>query len=56
MVGCGKKEPKIVPENLITNPIVEREIRKRIKKPTGELPEADLKIDTSLPSVTTAFA
>ena len=55
LVGCGKKEdgntgvvnpnkpsPKAVPEKLITDPIVEEAIRKHLKKPTGELTEADL--------------
>ena len=54
-VGCGKKgdgntgvvnpnkpSPKAVPEKLITNPIVEKEIRIKLKKLTGELTEADL--------------
>ena len=54
MVGCGKKEdgntgvvnpnkpsPKAVPVN-IANPIVEKVIRAQLKKPTGELTQADL--------------
>ena len=56
LVGCGKKDdgntgvvdpnkpsPKAVPEKLITDPIVEKAIRKQLKKPSGELTEADLK-------------
>ena len=49
VVGCGKKEQPTntnqsnnTPEKLIANPIVEKAIRKQIKKPTGELTEADL--------------
>ena len=54
VVGCGKKEdgntgvvnpnklsPKAVPAN-IDNPILEKAIRKSIKKPTGELSKKDL--------------
>ena len=50
VVGCGEKgerllppePPKVIPEKLIANPIVETEIRYRINKLTGELTEADL--------------
>ena len=61
LVGCGKKEdgntgvvnpnktsPKAVSENLITDPIVEKAIRKSLKKPTGELTTADLEKVTEL--------
>ena len=54
LVGCGKKDdgntgvvnpnkpsPKSVPVN-IANPIVEKVIRAQLKKPTGELTQADL--------------
>ena len=54
LVGCGKKpdgntgvvkpnkpSPKAVPVN-IANPIVEKVIRAQLKKPTGELTQADL--------------
>ena len=60
-VGCGKKDdgntgvvnpnkpsPKAVPEKLITNPIVEKAIRNKLKKLTGELAEADLEKITHL--------
>ena len=45
LVGCGKKEamPK-----LITDPIVEKEIRESLEKPTGELTKADLEKVTRL--------
>ena len=49
VVGCGKKEaekkpetPKAVREKLIANPIVEKAIRKSLKKPTGQLSKEDL--------------
>ena len=48
VVGCGKKEPKIVPEKLITNPIVEKAVRQSLKKPEGELTKTDLEKVTSL--------
>jgi len=57
VVGCGesKKEtsqksesPKAAPEKLIADPIVEKAIRKEIKKPTGELTKADLEKVTGL--------
>jgi Leucine-rich repeat (LRR) protein len=57
LVGCGKKEeetsqkselPKAVPEKLISNPIVEKAIRRVLKKPTGELTKADLEKVTGL--------
>jgi len=54
LVGCGKKEdgntgvvnpnkpsPKVAPEKVIADPIIEREIRGVIGKPTGELTKAD---------------
>ena len=48
----GKKREaqssKAVPEKLIANPIVEKEIRKRIKKPIGKLTKADLEKVTVL--------
>jgi len=55
-VGCGKKgerllppePPKAVAEKLITDPIVEKEIRRQLKKPTGELTKADLEKVKSL--------
>ena len=61
LVGCGKKDdpntgvvnpnkpsPKAVPEKLITDPIVEKKIRIKLKKLTGELTEADLEKITHL--------
>ena len=64
LVGCEKKDdgntgvvnpnkpsPKAVPEKLITDKnklIIEKEIRNRIEKPTGELTEADLEKVTYL--------
>ena len=60
LVGCGKKKdgntgvvnpnkpsPKAVPVN-IADPIVEKAIRKSLKKPTGELTKADLEKVTVL--------
>ena len=60
LVGCGKKHdgntgvvnpnkpsPKAVPVN-IADPIVEKAIRKSLKKPTGELTKADLEKVTRL--------
>jgi hypothetical protein len=60
VVGCGKKDdgntgvvnpnkpsPKAVPVN-IADPIVEKAIRKSLKKPTGELTKADLEKVTKL--------
>ena len=42
-VEAKKPEPtKTAATKLIANPIVEKAIRKQIKKPTGELTEADL--------------
>ena len=59
--GCGKKEdgntgvvnpkkpsPKAVHEKLISDPIIEKAIREELKKPTGELTEADLEKVTGL--------
>ncbi len=40
--------PKATVGKLITNPIVEKEIRRQIKKPTGELTKADLEKVTEL--------
>ena len=40
--------PKVTVGKLITNPIVEKAIRKSLKKPTGELTEADLTKVTEL--------
>ena len=55
VVGCGKKEQPTntnqsnnTPEKLIADPIVEKAIRKRLKKPKGELTKADLEKVTSL--------
>jgi Leucine-rich repeat (LRR) protein len=55
LVGCGKKEdgntgvvnpnkpsPKAVPEKPITDPVVEKEIRFLLEKPTGKLTKTDL--------------
>ncbi len=54
-MGCGNKEtvekpepPKAAPEKLIANPIVEKAIRKHLKKLKGELTEADLEKVTKL--------
>jgi Leucine-rich repeat (LRR) protein len=61
LVGCGKKEdgntgvvnpnkpsPKAASEKLITNPILEKGIRRQLEKPTGELTNADLEKVTGL--------
>ena len=48
VVNPNKPSPKAVPEKLITDPIVEKAIRKGIYKRTGELTEADLDKATSL--------
>jgi len=61
LVGCGEKEdgntgvvnpnkpsPKAIPEKIIDDPIVEKEIRRQLKKPTGELNRADLEKVTKL--------
>ena len=45
LVGCASTPEK---KPLIDDPIVEKEIRKRIKKPTGELTKADLAKVTNL--------
>ena len=50
VVGCGKKpeSPMVVPNKRINNPIVEKAIRKSLKKPAGELTKADLEKVTEL--------
>jgi len=50
LVGCGtiSETNQNVPEKLIADPIVEKEIRERLKKSTGELTEADLEKVTHL--------
>ena len=55
LAGCGNKEavekpepPKAAPKKLIANPIVEKAIRKHLKKLKGELTEADLEKVTKL--------
>ena len=55
LAGCGNKEavekpesPKATPKKLIVNPIVEKAIRQHLKKPKGELTEADLEKVTKL--------
>jgi len=61
VVGCGKKDdgntgvvnpnkpsPKSTSEKLIADPIVEKAIRKYLKKPKGELTKADLEKVTKL--------
>ena len=55
VVGCGKKEQPTntnqgnnTPEKLIANPIVEKAIRKSLKKPKGELTKADMEKVTRL--------
>ena len=61
LVGCGKKDdgntgvvktnlpsPKATAEKLIADPIVEKAIRKQLKKPTGKLTKADLKKVTEI--------
>ena len=50
LVGCGGKKAtsEDVPEKLITNPIIEKAIRKSLKKPTGELTKADYEKVTRL--------
>ena len=51
VVNPNKPSPKAVPEKLITDKnklIIEKEIRNRIEKPTGELTEADLEKVTYL--------
>ena len=58
LVGCGAAEEKAAKAKAEAREAenIEAAIRKSLNKSTGELTEADLKIDTSLPSVTTAFA
>lgn len=41
VVETNPEPPKAVPEELIADPIVEKEIRYEIKKPTGKLVKAD---------------
>jgi len=48
LVGGCASTPKVVPEKLIADPIVEKAIRKELKKPTGELTKADLEKVTEL--------
>ena len=60
LVGCGEskkekaapeaKKPEAVPVVTVTidNPIVEKAVRKQLRKPTGELTEADLEKVTRL--------
>jgi len=48
VVNPNKPSPKAVPEKLIADPIVEKAIREKIKKPTGELTKADLEKVTFL--------
>ena len=55
LVGCGEKEQPTntnqgnnTPEKLIANPIVEKAIRKSLKKPKGELTKADMEKVTRL--------
>ena len=57
VVGCGGGKDKQstntnqsnnAPEKLITDPIVEKAIRKRLKKPKGELTKADMEKVTRL--------
>ena len=61
LVGCGEKgdgntgvvdpnkpSPEAISEKLIADPIVEKAIRKRLKKPKGELTKADLEKVTKL--------
>ena len=61
LVGCGKEDdantgvvkpnlpsPKAAPEKLIADHIVEKAIRKHLKKPKGELTKADLEKVTKL--------
>ena len=42
------QQPKTTSEKLITDPIVERVVRNKLKKPEGELTEADLENVTAL--------
>ena len=49
MVGCGEDTRKAEEKAIsIADPIVEREIRRSLKKPEGELTEADLEEVTRL--------
>ena len=61
LVGCGEKgdgntgvvdpnkpSPEAISEKLIADPIVEKAIRKRLKKPKGELTKADMEKVTRL--------
>ena len=55
LAGCGTKEavekpepPKAAPKKIIANPIVEKAIRKHLKKPKGELNDDDLEKVTEL--------
>ena len=44
----GNKSPKVKPKKLIADPIVEKEIRRQLKKPEGELTKADLEQVTEI--------
>ena len=46
--ASNPEPPKATPEKLITDPIVEKALRKSLKKPTGELTKSDLKKVTEL--------
>jgi len=48
LVGCGKKPLTVDSTVEIADPIVEKEIRRVLQKPTGELTKADLEKVTGL--------
>ena len=48
MVGGCASTPKVVPNKLIADPIVEKAIRFELEKPTGELTKTDLEKVTEL--------
>ena len=48
VVNPNKPSPKVVPDKLIAGLIVEKVLRKQLKKPSGELTKADLEKVTKL--------
>ena len=45
VVNPNKPSPKAVPEKPITDPVVEKEIRFLLEKPTGKLTKTDLEVE-----------
>ena len=48
VVNPNKPSPKAIPEKLIADSILEKQIREALKKPEGELTKADLKKVTGI--------